>query len=167
MYVYVYVFVPALTFGTTVARRLSFRVCDVGIQAILARADRDLLALVRALGLQEHCSQLEEWIARGAAAFARLKHEDGTFRSLDLRTKRLSPHVTSATFLCLCGFPYARAFIRSLTHSLAPLAAGTRVRRARKRRRITQRSSGSGWRRRSTLCLPWTPARPTWRPCIP
>ena len=87
--------------GPAVARRLSFRVCDVGIQAILARADRDLLAIASSLGCKEECTQMEEWIARGTAGFAKLKHEDGTFRSLDLRTNRLSPHINAATFLCL------------------------------------------------------------------
>lgn len=108
--------------GPAVARRLSFRVCDVGIQAILLRADRDLLALANALNLKDEAAQIEEWIARGTAAFARLKHDDGTFRSLDLRTNRLSPHVNAGTFLSLYVFQgSAPLFAHTLAHQLRSL----------------------------------------------
>lgn len=90
--------------GVAVARKLSFRVCDLGIQSILLRADRDLLALAVALGFAAEASALRDWIARGEAAMTRLKGPDGLYRSLDLRTGRLSGAVTCAALLPL----YAR-----------------------------------------------------------
>lgn len=90
--------------GVPVARQLSFRVCDLGIQSILLRADRDLLALAQELGLPAEAAALRGWIARSEAAMARLKGADGLYRSLDLRTGRLSEAVTCAAFLPL----YAR-----------------------------------------------------------
>ncbi len=90
--------------GVPVARKLSLRVCDLGIQCILLRADHDLLALAERLGFAEQAASLRGWIARSTAAFARLRHADGTYRSLDLVTGKLSETVTSAAFLPL----YAR-----------------------------------------------------------
>ena len=87
------------------AREGSFRVCDLGIQCILIRADLDLAGLARLLGEAEAARGIEAWRARSVAALARLRHADGSYRSLDLRTEKLSPAVTSATFLPL----YARA----------------------------------------------------------
>jgi Trehalase len=91
--------------GEAVARSLSFRVCDIGVQSILMRADRDLLALAEKFGFPEEAQRLRAWIDRARAAFARLKHADGSFRSLDLISSSLAPLKTSASFLPL----YARA----------------------------------------------------------
>ncbi|MFI5012489.1 MAG: neutral trehalase [Hyphomicrobiales bacterium] len=91
--------------GERVARSLSFRVCDIGVQSILMRADRDLLALAGEFGLTREADRLRRWIGRGMQGFARLRHTDGTFRSRDLITGRLAPVVTSASYLPL----YARA----------------------------------------------------------
>ncbi|MCP8939114.1 hypothetical protein NK718_11350 [Alsobacter sp. SYSU M60028] len=90
--------------GIAVSRGLSMRVCDLGVQCILSRADRDLLALAEELGRSEDAATLARWIARSDAAAARLRAPDGTYRSLDLRTGELAPCPTSASFLPL----YAR-----------------------------------------------------------
>lgn len=91
--------------GVGVARKLSFRVCDLGIQSILIRADRDLLVLAETLGFVAEAEALRFWIERSVAAMARLKGLDGLYRSLDLRTGKLSDTVTCAAYLPL----YARA----------------------------------------------------------
>ena len=106
--------------GELVARGLSFRVCDIGVQSILMRADRDLLALARELGRDTEAAVLEGWIERGVAAFGRLKHEDGSFRSLDLVSGRLAPVATSASYLPL----YARACTDAEAERLAQILAG-------------------------------------------
>ncbi len=91
--------------GEAVARGLAFRVCDIGVQSILMRADRDLLVLAEQLGRPAEADKLQGWIERGMGGFARLRHPDGSFRSLDLVSGRLSVCATSASFLPL----YARA----------------------------------------------------------
>ena len=55
--------------GKSVARQLSFRVYDVGIQSILLRADLDLAWLATQLGLEADAKQLMEWYRRGCEAF--------------------------------------------------------------------------------------------------
>jgi hypothetical protein len=104
--------------GIAVARRLSLRVCDLGVQCILARADRDLLAMALEFGRRQDIAVLRAWIARSDAAFARLRAADGTFRSLDLRTGTLAPAATSASFLPL----YARTASAHDADRLAVLA---------------------------------------------
>ncbi len=103
--------------GARIARDLDFRVCDLGIQCILLRADRDLHVLASALGDDRAATEVGHWIARSDAALARLRAPDGSFRSLDLRTRKLSPAVTSATFLPL----YARAIDNEAASALANL----------------------------------------------
>jgi alpha,alpha-trehalase len=90
--------------GLAVTRGLSLRVCDVGVQSILVRADRDLLVLARELGRSADADLLESWIARSSAAFDTLRGPDGIWRSLDLRTGILATDITSGSFLPL----YAR-----------------------------------------------------------
>jgi alpha,alpha-trehalase len=103
--------------GVRVARELDFRVCDLGIQCILLRADRDLRELAAELGQSETALQIDGWIARSSAALTRLRADDGSFRSRDLRSRKLSPAVTSATFLPL----YARAVDNDAAAALAKL----------------------------------------------
>jgi glycogen debranching enzyme len=91
--------------GRAVARELSFRVCDLGIQSILTRADRDLLALARALERREDAIEIEGWLARAEAAAAALRGADGLSRSRDLVAGRTIDTLTSASFLTL----YARS----------------------------------------------------------
>jgi glycogen debranching enzyme len=87
--------------GLSVARSLSLRVCDLGIQCILLRADHDLLALAERLNRKEEARQLALWIERSKAASEQLKAPDGSYRSLDLITGMLAPCMTSASFLPL------------------------------------------------------------------
>ena len=101
--------------GKAVARGLSFRVCDIGVQSILMRADRDLLALAETLSFSEEAQRLRAWIDRARAAFGRLKHADGSFRSLDLNNSSLAPMKTSASFLPL----YARVCDQDAADRLA------------------------------------------------
>jgi glycogen debranching enzyme len=103
--------------GARVARELDFRVCDLGIQCVLLRADRDLHDLAWALGDEGAATEVGHWIARSDAALRRLRADDGSFRSLDLRTGKLSPAITSATFLPL----YARAVDSDTASALAKL----------------------------------------------
>lgn len=75
--------------GARVARELDFRVCDLSIQCVLLRADRDLHDLAWALGDEGAATEVGHWIARSDAALRRLRADDGSFRSLDLRTGKL------------------------------------------------------------------------------
>ncbi|MFO1151265.1 MAG: trehalase family glycosidase [Alsobacter sp.] len=84
-----------------IARESAFRVCDLGIQCILARAEHDLALLADALG-----DATVAEAARGRAARLRLgttllQAPDGTYRSRDLVRDELVDSVTSATFLPL------------------------------------------------------------------
>ena len=90
--------------GEKVARTLSLRVCDLGVQSVLVRADRDLLAMADLLGFPAEAGALRGWIDQSTSAFARLRHPDGSYRSLDLVTGQLAATITVATFLPL----YAR-----------------------------------------------------------
>ena len=103
--------------GARIARELDFRVCDLGIRCILLRADRDLHDLAWALRDAEAATEVGHWIARSDAALRRLRVDDGSFRSLDLRTGKLSPAITSATFLPL----YACAVDGDAANALAEM----------------------------------------------
>lgn len=103
--------------GKAVATRLSFRVCDLGIQSILIRADRDLLHLARVLGRRDDAIEIEGWLARAEAAAPRLVAADGLSRSLDLVTGRPLETITSASFLTL----YARTATGAEADALAEL----------------------------------------------
>jgi Trehalase len=103
--------------GVAVAKSLSMRVCDLGIQSILLRADQDLLVLAETLDFTREAEQLRDWIKTATLAFERLRAPDGSFRSLDLRSGHLSPCVTSASFLPL----YARVASADDAKSMATL----------------------------------------------
>src|SRR5918996_2146671 len=79
-----------------------FRIADVGVNSILLRADRDLLALAQELGLDAGRAELDGWIERGRAALQGLWSEaDGGYRSRDQLTGELLSVGTSASFLPL------------------------------------------------------------------
>lgn len=105
--------------GVAVARNLSFRVCDLGIQSILIRADRDLLALAEAFGFTAEAERLRGWIARSSAAMVRLKGPDGLYRCLDLRTGKLSETATCAAFLPLFARTASQRDAKALARYLA------------------------------------------------
>lgn len=88
--------------GAAFYARSPFRVCDLGIQSLLLRADEDLAVLARAAGLPALADRLEAWRARSVAAMARLWNpRSGAVHSLDLRTGRLAAAVSIAAFLPL------------------------------------------------------------------
>ncbi|HTW72646.1 MAG TPA: trehalase family glycosidase [Acetobacteraceae bacterium] len=91
--------------GWEPARMLSvspFRVADVGTNAILLRAEKDLLALARRFGSVPQQAEIETRIERISAALERLWQEEaGLYVSLDLVTHALCPVGTSAGFLPL------------------------------------------------------------------
>ena len=78
-----------------------FRIADVGVNSILHRADRDLLALAQDLGVGGR-DELEGWIERGRVALQGLWSEvDGGYRSRDQLTGETLAVGTSASFLPL------------------------------------------------------------------
>jgi len=112
--------------GTAVARTLSLRVCDVGVQSILVRADRDLLWLAHRLGFTDESAKLQAWIDRSVAAFDRLLAADGSWRSLDLRSGELAPTLSSASFLPLYAGIGGRAAADRLADRLAGWSGAVR-----------------------------------------
>ncbi len=79
-----------------------FRVADVATNAILLRADRDLLALAEALDVEEGRTELAAWITRAEAAFERLwTGAAGGYRCIDQLCGELLQPATSASFLPL------------------------------------------------------------------
>jgi hypothetical protein len=83
-----------------------FRVAAVGVNSILLRADQDLLALARELGIGAGVDELEGWIERGRVALQGLWSEaDGGYRSRDELTGEVLAVGTSGSLLPL----FARA----------------------------------------------------------
>jgi glycogen debranching enzyme len=104
-----------------------FRVADLAVNAILLRADRELLALSEDLGIEEGRAELKAWIERGSAGFERLWSERAEgYRSLDQRTGDLLEVGTSAGFLPLFAGGLTEARARCLIEILE--AWGRRVR---------------------------------------
>lgn len=85
-------------YGPAAVQHSPFKVADVGTNAILLRADRDLLALAERLGAPTQ--ELRDWIARSEAAFELfLEPQSGLLHSIDqLRGGRLAA-ATHAGFL--------------------------------------------------------------------
>ncbi|MEO1092939.1 MAG: hypothetical protein AAFX81_20150 [Pseudomonadota bacterium] len=82
-------------------------VADPGLTFMLLRADRDLLAVARSLGLDEGQSELRAWIERANAGVRELWSDDvGGFVALDLRSGALAPALSSVAFLAwYAGLP--------------------------------------------------------------
>jgi len=79
-----------------------FRVADIGTNAILLRAEQDLLALARRFGTPQEQQEIEARIPGMRAAIARQwNDEHGTFLSRDLVSNTPIPVGTSAGFLPL------------------------------------------------------------------
>ena len=109
------------------ARMLSaspFRVADVGTNAILLRAEKDLLALAARFGSAEDRSEIDARIARLSTALDRLWRDDlGLYASMDLIIDETCPVGTSAGFLPLyAGHSHERAV--TLAATLAGWAGG-------------------------------------------
>jgi glycogen debranching enzyme len=104
-----------------------FRVADVGTNAILLRAERDLLTLARRFGTPTECTEISARIARLESALARLWRPDAAlYGSMDLITHELITVGTSAGFLPLFAGNGA-AHVGALAGTLARWTA--RVRR--------------------------------------
>ena len=85
-------------------RRSPFRVADIGTNAILLRAERDLLALAARFGSANDRAEIEARIARAEPAIERLWNaSDGLYLSRDLIGETTIPVRTSAGFLPLFG----------------------------------------------------------------
>ncbi|MGP1396234.1 MAG: MGH1-like glycoside hydrolase domain-containing protein [Inquilinaceae bacterium] len=79
-----------------------FRMADVGVNAILLRAHRDLAWLARTLGDTSAAEEADRWTVRTADGFGRLWHAPSdTYRSFDLAAGTHSPVTTVASFLPL------------------------------------------------------------------
>ncbi len=100
-----------------------FLMADPGIQFILLRADRDLLALANTLGQTDHTTKIQQWIDKSVAGCEQLWNKNiNAFTAKDLRSGYYSQAVTSASMLCF----YANAGDDSqqrtmLTHAQAIL----------------------------------------------
>ncbi|RKK03445.1 neutral trehalase [Pseudoroseomonas wenyumeiae] len=85
-------------------RASPFRVADIGTNAILARAERDLLALAARFGSAADRATIEARLARAEPAIETLWQEAaGLYRSRDLIGGEILPASTSAGFLPLFG----------------------------------------------------------------
>ncbi len=84
-----------------VVRQSPFLVADVGVNMILHRADRDLLALAREFGAREMVAALEEWMATGRQGMERCLRdpETGFYHPRDARRGLRLAASTHAAFL--------------------------------------------------------------------
>lgn len=83
-------------------RSTPFKVADLCNNALLLRADEDLLALAARFGTAAERSEIEAWRTRGQAAFAGLWNDSvGLFQPRDLLTGKRIEVETSAAFLSL------------------------------------------------------------------
>lgn len=93
-----------------------FFVADPGIQFILMRADRDLLALAKRFGDATAANEIEGWIARSEAGSNELWHDEvGAFCARDLKTGKFADAVTNASALAF----YAGAGTKAQRSKLA------------------------------------------------
>ena len=102
-----------------IAAHNPFFVADVGMTAILLRAERDLAALGRMLG--EDVSEIKVRIARMETGFERLWNpEAGAYCSLDLRSGRHSRAPNAASFMALyAGITDRKAEVLGLLQEFA------------------------------------------------
>jgi hypothetical protein len=103
-----------------------FKVADVGTNAILLRAERDLLVLAQRFGSAAECAAIATRIERLAAGIARLwDPAQGVFTSFDLIAEAPIAVATSAGFLPLYAHAAAPGQARAMAATLA--AWGRRV----------------------------------------
>jgi hypothetical protein len=116
-----------------------FRVADVGTNAILLRAERDLLALAERFGGVAERAEITERIIRLQAGLRTLWSEaDGLFLSRDLITGALIPRATSAGFLPV----YAQAATPEQADAMAATLAAWRE---RARVMVASAAPGAAW----------------------
>ncbi len=83
-----------------IARNGPFLVADPGIQFILMRADRDLLALAERFGRTAEADEIQGWLTLSEAGAARLWDDDkAAFCARDLKSGEFSGAITSASAL--------------------------------------------------------------------
>ena len=84
-----------------------FKVYDIGINAILARADRDLLSLAERFGSTTEQSSIQAWLEQSKTAFSKLWNAElSCYNGFDVRADTLLALPTSAGFLPLfAGLP--------------------------------------------------------------
>jgi hypothetical protein len=101
-----------------IGRESPFRVADVGVNMILLRANRDLLALAKILDLRQHVEELTRQVNRAEQGLSWLWNEEvGAYCSRDLITGHSSGVVTCASFLSFyAGLKDPQRDQRSLTH---------------------------------------------------
>jgi hypothetical protein len=88
----------------TITRTNPFRVADVGMTMILLRANRDLLALAKALGRTAEAAEIQGWLDLAPAAGDYLWDEAlGAYSSRDTITGKSCGALTSASFLNFYG----------------------------------------------------------------
>ncbi|MEM8838134.1 MAG: trehalase family glycosidase, partial [Pseudomonadota bacterium] len=86
--------------GTIMKDQNPFWVADVGVTAILLRADRDLLAMAHAFEFVEAVSEIEAWIARGEEGIDRLWNDQVfAYTSFDVRTDQRADMLNGGTLL--------------------------------------------------------------------
>jgi len=87
-----------------IVRNGPFFVGDPGIQFILMRADRDLLALAKRFGEVLAVAEIEDWITRSEAGSDELwSQEAGAFCARDFKTGEFAGAITSAAALAFYG----------------------------------------------------------------
>ena len=83
-----------------ITRASPFRVADVGLNCILMRADRDLLALAQRFGDDTATAEIASWIGRSERAFGRfVDPATGMWHSVDQVAGGRVPAATHAGFL--------------------------------------------------------------------
>lgn len=81
-------------------RNAPFLVADPGITFILLRADRDLLFLANALGVEDGPKEIAEWIVRAEDGVAFLWHDAvGGYAARDLKTDAKADALSNVAFL--------------------------------------------------------------------
>ena len=114
--------------GRLAARRMlavsPFRMADVGTNAILLRAERDLLTLASRFGTAPEQAEIAARVARLHAAIGRLWHADlGVFTCFDLIGDAPVPIGTSAGFLPLFASAATEIQVAALGATLTRWAA--------------------------------------------
>ncbi len=101
-------------------RAAPLKVADIGVNAILQRAERDLVHLAARFGTVAERARIATRIDRRDAAIATLWNGDtGLYHSRDLRTDRMIELATSAGFLPLWAGLGDRARVAALAAALA------------------------------------------------
>jgi len=104
-----------------------FRVADPGLLFILARADRDLLAVGESLGEDAALPEIAGWIDRAREGAARLwDGERGAFLARDLVGGSVAPGVSSTAFLAFWAGIAEPAREDVLAGTLARILGGVR-----------------------------------------